>query len=365
LPARTELFGRPDGQGGKVLLQISPANPGSSGCCTPIDVRGQPAQIGPAKEFPDTTSDITWQEDATVEAKFNGISPTDAVVFLDALQWRSADHSVGLDAAPGSTLSLLDEVAGDAPSTLATTLELRYRDQAASLEPAVGIQRDVRTTPGPGHKTSRYLKTWFDGRVEADGVARSYETTFGSYAEATPDGRYVWIDANNTPSSEAALADDIETRTGADLLALRAQAESSAAALPLVATISLPSGVVDVRGDGQARSVCLHVATVVRCTEPAPDIAGAGGPLIGNVGSFLVNGEWYVVYASTNDPQITSGHPPPPYTRDHPDVVTPLPSEKNSSGGWHAVLSQLPVSQQRVQIADGDQLSGDVLVPAF
>ena len=368
LPTRTELFGRPDGQGAKVLIQVTPGNPGSSGCCTPIDVRNQAAQIGPAKEFPDTTSDVTWQEDASLEAKFNGMSQTDALAFLDALQWRSADHFAGLDAAPGSTLTLLEEVVGDPPSTLAATLELRYRDQAASIEPAAGVQREVRASAGPGHKTSRYLKTWFDGRVDADGVARSYETTFGTYAEAAPDGRYVWIDANNTPSSEAALraiADGIAPRTGVELLALRSEAEASAASLPLVATITLPSGDVEVRGDAAARALCLHMATVERCTEPAPDITDTSGPLIGNVGSFLIHNEWFVVYASMNDPQITSGHPAPPYTRDHPDVVTPLPSEKNSSGDWHAVLGRPPASLQKVQIADGNQLSGDILPPAF
>jgi hypothetical protein len=361
---RTELFGQADGQGGEVLVQVTDANPGSTGCCTPVLVRGQQGQVGPAKEFPETTSNLSWQEDATISASFKGMSQADAISFIDSLQWRGPDHRGGFDVPAGAAMTLLGEVAGDPPTSLATTLELTYRDTPASVDIGTGVQREVRATVGPGRETSRYLKTWFDGSKDSDGIARSYETAFGTYSEAAPDGRYVWVDANKTPSTEAelrAISDSLVPQTGAELLALRAQAEGAAAALPSVASIPLPSGVVDVRGDAEARTVCLRVDAVTRCSVPTPDLDGGA---VNNVGSFLVGGEWYVVYASTNDPQVTSGHSPPPYNSTNPDVLTPVPSERSADGAWHAVLSR-PTNLQRVQIADGDQLSGDVLRPAF
>ena len=79
----TEPFGQANGQGGEALVQVTDANPGSTGCCTPVLVRGQQGQVGPAKEFPETTSNLSWQEDATISASFKGMSQADAISFIE------------------------------------------------------------------------------------------------------------------------------------------------------------------------------------------------------------------------------------------------------------------------------------------
>ena len=83
-------------------------------------------------------------------------------------------------------MTLLGEVGGDPPTSLATTLELTYRDTPASVDIGTGVQREVRVTVGPGRETSRSLKTWFDGSKDSDGIARSHETAFGTYWRRLP-----------------------------------------------------------------------------------------------------------------------------------------------------------------------------------
>lgn len=368
-PTRTELFGQADGQGGKVLVQVSEPSQGSSACCTPVTVRGQSGQVGPAKEFAATTSEIQWQEDATIVAKFNGMRQADALALLNSLQWRSADHRDGFDASAGSTLVLLDEVTGDAPTTLSTLLDLSYRDTPDTVTFEGTRQRDVRTSEGPGHVTSNYLKTWFDGAVDADGVARSFDPTFGTFSVATSSGRSVWIDANGTPTTEAELEgiyDSLIPQTGAQLLALRTDAERAAASLPLVGRVSLPSAVVEIHGDASARSLCvLAPHAIERCTTPTPDVSdSAGNAAITNFGTFLINHEWFVVYASQGDPQIIGADPPPPYSAGHPDAPPTIASESGTTGPWHVVLAKPQPDLQQVIVKDGSQGAG-ALRPAF
>lgn len=344
-PDRTQLFGAADGSGGQVLVTISRPNPGSTGCCNPVTVRGQRATIAPAKEFAATTTAINWQEGATITAKFNGMAPADAIAFLNQLQWRSADHQAGFADPAGTPLVELGDAAPNSGAVAAS--ELVYRDIPSAAGPHEGKQLTIRSRAATGHITAEYLKAWFDGTRASDGTTHSYDPTFATYIAVSPNGRYVWADANATPTSEEALravADSVVPHTGAQMLELRARAEHNAASLPLIGTARFGPGTVQVRGDATTRTLCFQAPqATLRCATPASQISQV-------VGSFVIDGHWYVTAASNGAPiTITNGTGP---------NGQPLPTEQSHVGQALVVLVEPPAASTGVGVTINSQGAG-------
>jgi hypothetical protein len=349
---RTELFGAPGPSGAKVLVRISSPIPGSTGAGTEVTVRGQSGQVAPAKEFPEVTSSIVWQEDASMQADFAGLSQQDAVAFLGTLVWRGPDHQQGLDAPPGSALGLLGESDGRQPGS-PVAADLLYRDQPVWTGPDTGREIEVRTTEAAGGVTFDYLNAWFHGVRGADLTAQSFDPSFGSLLTVTPDGQSVWVDGRAVTTDRAVLqsiTDHVTRTSGAELLARRAAAEQRVAQLPLVGSVALPSGSVGIHATADARAVCLLVdGQTERCSEPSP----ASGI---TVGSFVVDGRWYVVSAAVGPLYVTTGDAAGPYTPANPAAPQELAVEHGDAGGLGVILCQPPDGITNVLVGDTQQV---------
>jgi hypothetical protein len=356
--SRSELFGRTDGTGGKVLVQVTGANPGSAGCCSAVTVRGQSGEIAPAKEFSDSTATIVWQEDASMQATFKGMSEQQALDFLGTLTWRGQDHQAGLDPPSVSDLVLLGESDGG-PSAPAVAADLVYRDQPAWTGPGSGRQIEVRTTDAVGRVTADYLKVWFDGDRVDDHTVQSFDPSFGTLFTVTANGQSVWVDGYRTVTDRTRLqgvADHVIARTGSEMLGLRNDSERLAAQLPPLGSVTLSSGTVEIHGTSDAQSVCLLIEShPSRCSAPAP----AGQPALG---SFLVDGRWYVVAAGGSEIQVTTDRAAPP-DNGGPASRTVLAAEHGTIDGDLVLICQPPDELSNVLVGDSQQIG--VARPAF
>jgi hypothetical protein len=357
--SRSELFGRPNGTPGKVLVQVSGANPGSTGCCSPVAVRGQSGQIAPAKEFSDSASTIVWQEEATMRATFNGMSEQQALDFLGTLTWRGQDHQAGLAPPSESDLVLLGESDGT-PSGPVVAADLVYRDQPAWTGPGSGRQIEVRTTDAVGRVTADYLKVWFDGDRVDDRTVQSFDPSFGTLHTVTTTGQSVWVDGYGTVTDRTRLqgiADHVMPRTGSEMLGLRNDSERLAAQLPVLGSVTLSSGTVEIHGTSDAQSVCLLIESQpARCSAPEP--AGLTA-----LGSFLVDGRWYVLAAGGSQIQVTTDPPAPTYNSGQPASRTVLAAEHGTVAGQLVLLCQPPDDLDTVLVGDNQQIG--VVRPPF
>jgi hypothetical protein len=348
-----QLFGASGRTDRAVLVTIQGPSPGDGGSGTPVTIRGQHGRVMEAKEFSSTTSTIYWQEDASIAASFHGLTLSQAVAFIDTLQWRSPDHQAGFAPPTGRSLSLLGESqAADGPAV--PSGDFLYADQPTSQDVRTGLQLEVRTTAAQGGGTSpSYIAAWFNGQRAADGQVESYDPDFHTLSTAWPDGRTAWVDANGTPvsrSEEEQVAASVKLRTAADLRALRSAVYArTAGAVPLLATASLPSAMVEVRGTGATPAVlCLVVPGAERACSAADQQGGVAVSI-----SVLINGTWYVAAAAPVTPIInTKG------VSRFPQQDPALATETGTAGLWSVVLAKPPAGAGNYSIIVGNQGSG-------
>ena len=337
-----QLFGDPDDPAAALLVESQPAVPGGGGDGTPLLVRGHGATLLPAKDRPDDAWTVAWDEDgAALSASFRGMTGDEAVTALDALQPRSGAGSAGFDAPAGGSLELLDEVLD--PVAPPVTGVFTYRDQPPAGNGPAGAVLEVRTAAATGSTTLAYLRTWFNGSRGTDGRATSQDTT-GFLRVVTPDGLDVVGDPGGTavpPEVVEQVVASVAPVPATDLTALWTEANGRVAALPLVATIPLASGTLELRGDAPALCLRLDVGPVCQTTRGSGDAVAIDGQV---AASFQAGDAWYVAAASaTGAPSL------------EPDDLDP---EEGADGTWHGLLVRPDAGVDQVDVMFGDQGMG-------
>ena len=347
-----QLFTR--AAGGGVLVDIQPANPGSSSGGDPLTVRGLPATVTPAKEFPESSSTVFWQEDASLSATFTGMTVDEAVAVLDSLSWRSDDHQDGFAPPGDGSVELAAETEPD-PGGAApvSTVEFVYADDALTVMPGESRQLTVRATSAVGGVSRQTLLALLNGEggPEADGAVRSYDPTYGTLQVVWPDGRQWWIDANASALTEdelAQVAAGMAPTSGEQLETMAAEAAARVEDLPVVAAATVGSGAeITVRGpDGAGLLLCLTPGDAgdEQCADPFDETALAGGPAGPLVAHIVVDGRWFVVAATTGEPvtipQSGTGDTsrPPSELGWRPGIA----GETADDGTWRFLLAEVP-----------------------
>jgi hypothetical protein len=352
---KTQLFGRVDGTGGRVLMVIGPSLPGATGGGTGVTVRGQQGQEAPAKVEPQTNTTITWQETASIDATYQGMTQDQALGFLATLQWKSNDHQAGFTPGPSSGLQLLGD-ADPGPSN-AVTARFRYADTPSALALQTGRQLDVRTTTGSGQISGAYLDAWYHGTRNPDGTVSSYDPSFKTLTEARPDGSTVWADANRTDVAKQdieRMVASLQPRTGDQMLALRNQIDDRLQALPTLGSATLDQWTVSLRGDPEAPTICLLTSTGHRCAAPDGDAAlSLDSSPKQRWASFVIDGHWYVVVIGDPDLNITG-----PTTGRPGTTGALLPSKTATIGSEHVVVCEPDNNLQQVNAGSPTQSAG-------
>jgi hypothetical protein len=339
----TQLFGRDGGTGHgavHVWIQAASGQPVGEDVTT---VRGVTADRLPAKEFPSTTTTLGWYEgDVAIDASYTGMSEAQAVAFLDGLTWRSGDRLAGF-APPTGDLRLLGEAPDGVTGAWTWASYDYYLDQPGTIAGGEGRYLSVGTASGrgsgDGEMTAEYLGAWFHGTPNADGMVETYDPDYGDLARHWRDGRSVVVSANRTAIDRATLirvADGLAPVTGTGLVALRQAAEARVATLPLLASVPVDGGVVELRGKEQeVVDVCLTLdAEPQRCTTALG---------IGMAGSFLVGDTWYVAVVG-DGPRVVPGE-----VRDDTDVPS-LPGATGTAQGVTALVVAVPTDEDRVTV---------------
>lgn len=335
-----QLFGDP-GEGVAVAIRIQAPSSGES-IGDALTVRGLPATVTPSKYSADAT-EISWQEDATVIANVRGLTNAEAAAFLGGLTWRSDDRQEGFADPADPALPLVGE---GFPGTPAPTMKALF-----SYSSPDGRFLEVSTTTGAGATTNDYLLTAFYGGLEGD-VAVWWDEPFGNLVVAWPDGKRYWIDSRKTISDRATLqqvADGIHEGTGADIDAMLAEIATRTVALPLVASVELSAGTLELRGnnDDAGNVLCLRRtgSEDIDCgTLPTTLSSGMFGVGL----AVSIDGVWYVAAASTVEQPVVGGG----------GSDEPIPSETGADGEWMFVLAQPPDGVDQVSVTVGNNGTG-------
>jgi hypothetical protein len=352
-----QLFGDPDA-GGAVLVWLQPqSNPLPAG--EPTRVRGRPAVVESRTDDPwPTTRALSWSENgSSITASFRGMSTDDAIAALDGLRWRSSSYEEGF-ADPGDrSLPLQGETApGAGGAMLAATFH--YSDGLPATSVWEGRRfLDISTSIPSGEGGSRLVdlqESFYGERRALSEPVVSVEQTIAIRTWA--DGRHGLVDSQGSVSDEAALrrvAEDLRSGTSDDFDRLRAEATAQRARLPLVSSAGLPTGVLEVRGEGGFTALCLTVVA----HEPT---CGMGPATRGPVLSVVVDGVWYVAAASTSgEPSVQAALPGTGGLAAPSDVVDaanrqagsdagPYPGETAADGPWKFVLVRPPAAVEAV-----------------
>lgn len=342
-----QLFGRGGGTAdGAVHVWIQYGEGGLPVGASPTTVRGIQADLMPAKEFPDTTSTLSWYEDdVNVSASFVGIGLEETVAFLDGLTWRSDDRLVGFAPQSSDDLDLLGETSPAPAGGTVLSARFLYLDAALSLAPGEGRQLEVHTTTATGGGiSSSYLRTWLHADRGEDGVLESYDPRYGTVRRDWPDGRRLWVDANATAVDRATLvrvADSVEAVAAGELTQLREAVRDRVGGQDLVASAELGDARLEVRGTSAMAILCLQPAGGTRIC-PA-DVAFGSSLSTG----FVVGDTWYAAAVSSGvTPVVSRPSPALPVT-----VPEPLPgSEAATSGEWSFTLVAVPAGLDTVDV---------------
>jgi hypothetical protein len=325
-----QLFATADG--GSLLVETYPKSltrtfdVGTPGDDAPV-VRGHRASVE-LPPFTDSASGaraLYWFDGETVfAASFLGMSESEAASAVNQLSPRPGS-AVGFDAPPGGPLTLSAEVL-DPPTPSPLTADFTYYGDA---NPGEHSTLSLHTSPAVGGRTVGYLRTWFLGDRDAAGVVR---TRFdGSLMVARPDGSSVLADWSIPMPPE--LSDEIveqvvtsaQPASADQLRATQAGIGDRVATLPLLATATLPTGRVEVRGPDVPWALCLRVGASTTC----PPTVRPEGP--DELASGLVVGStWYVVVASRVSTWQVQEHEGQPL----------LHGDTGSSGTWHFEVLQ-------------------------
>ena len=350
-----QLFGRDgDTADGAVHVWIQPGQGGVPVGTDPTTVRGVQADLMPAKEFPDTTSALSWYEDDVgVTAEFVGIGVEDVVAFLDGLTWRSADRLEGFAPPEGGDLTFLGETSPASPGGTILSARFLYLDAALNQAPGEGRQLSVRTSTATGGGLSpSYLQTWFHADRGDDGVLDSYDPRYGTLRRDWPDGRTLWVDANATAVDQDTLvqvADSVEAVTATELTQLREAVRDRVGGQDLVASAELGDARLEVRGTGAMAVLCLQpVDGAPICSSGVVAGGSAGGLATG----FVVGDTWYAAAAATGvAPVVSEPSPALPSAG-----AEPLPgSVAATSGEWSFALVAVPAGFDTVDVWYGTQ----------
>jgi hypothetical protein len=354
-----QLFGNPDG--GRALLVTSYYEMHPDGV-SEVTVRGRTGQAGPGMdEGKDMGDGIGWEERGLeLTALFRGMSADEAIAALDALEWRSDDPADGFAPPDGGPLPLHAEASRE-PSAGRDTM-LLYSDgppPSGVDDGRLGLQIFTSTN---GTLPGRYLEAWYQQGPAAGGGERpltSFDEDRHGLSVLWPDGRSIDITPIGLPQADLPgrevlqrVADSTTAMTDADLTTQRAAAETATAALPVVASAETRIGTLTVQGDDSFLRLCHRGPS-----DPAPscpvDDFGSGVPSDDGTAhlsdDWIVDGEWYVVVASTGEP---------PLIIDGRDSGTPLdadelPAETATAGDWTIRLVQPAPDIEVVCIGSG------------
>lgn len=311
-----------------------------------VTVRGHDAVVGPYRDGAWGLDALHWQEgDMSATVAFRGMTPEQAVAAVDALRERPGG-GVGFDAPADGSLTLLDEALDPVPPAVVATFG--YASEAP-IGQAPDQQVSLRASQAVGRTTSAYLKTWFVGERSDDGVVVAHLPEVNHVDLVQPDGQAVGLDA--WPGSGVSqqvleqLARSVRPSTVDQLGDLWSEVNDRVASLPVIASVELPSGTIEVHGlDGSPRAVCLRLAVGTSC--PAlPAASGEGNRL---VTSLDVDGIWYVAVATTI-PGVTLGE----------DV----PAESGTADGWDVRLARPADGIASVDIGDDSDTGMTVYRP--
>lgn len=236
---------------------------------------------------------VTWTEDGRpVEASAVGMDREELVAFLDGLETRSADLADGYRPAAGDG-AILGEIEG--PLLRRAQLVVSYEDRYAAVEDPRTVAV-VSSVGPPGQPSWEHLAIRFAGVEAADGSFRSYDARSGTLRIARPDGSVAQVESSSAGLTEQdldSIAASLRPVDAAEVEAQQAAAWARVQRLPLVASVTSPSGVtVELRGSTRSQTACLVVRAQRRCGTPEGYVQAV---------SAEIDGDWLVA-AVTPEP---------------------------------------------------------------
>jgi hypothetical protein len=327
-----QLFGAVDAQGvvsPGVMFEYQPNPPGGTIGSTNTTVRGAPARLGEPKDAASASGQLDWVEgNAAITAIFRGISANEAISVIGSFHARSANLLDGFDpaSAPAGYGLLGETQPTHGVNNVTATFE--YTDL------------EVRTQTHAGYPG--YLRTWIGGAKSDAGVIVEPDA-YADYHLVTltwPDGHSVTVQGTNTdPPTLERIARGIEQASPAQVATLLDQLNARLAGLPLLGSVTLPAGRVELRGDAPHVAVCLNGLV---CHTNVALLA----PTNGVAGSVLDNDEWLVLAAAPNaEPTVSSGR------GGFGSGSLPLPAQAATIDGWHIAVVPVPSGTDTVSIS--------------
>jgi hypothetical protein len=353
-----QLFGDPD-QGRAIYITSSYYDVVPE-TAEPVTVRRRTGQAGTSWDVAenDVGDAVSWEEQgASITALYKGVTRSEAIGVLDSLHWRSDDPADGFSPPDDEAWALRGEIAGwppvgheadfaysqGVPSASSTDgrPDLWIHTQASSEISAgylEGLYKHGSETGNPGQPVTNF-EEW--GRLEiywSDGRSVIIEPLSGSSAQATNREQLEQVALSLTVAGEA------------DLEALRDQAETNIAALPVVASGETTIGTVEVHGEGSFVRACLKRSLDGSPNCPAEAISGGSGAAdrLMTSADWTVDGTWYVVVASTVDHVQILGSE----DASHAPDAGELPAETTTAGEWTIYVAAPPPGIDQVCLSD-------------
>jgi hypothetical protein len=350
-PLASQLFGtlRPDGAPDPgLLVEMNPTPPGSSvGGRETVRVRGVNAAVGPSKDAGAAPTEIAWIE-ANVEVRvtIRGMSVDQAVATLDALRARTDNLLEGFDPASAPPdRQLLGEQIGannDKPRSVHAQFDYAKDEPTAGATPSFSVRTDT------AHAYPGYLRVWIAGSRAEDGAAVEFDPGFGAVV-AWPDGRQseALIGAVSDAGELERIARSVKLVDVDHVNALYDGIQARLARLPLLSAVDLPSGRLELRGNGEPSTVCLRLASSrLACANPWTTPLTSPPTPTGFTGGVTVDGQWLVFTAAKA-----------PVSMERPrDVARPpsevdLKPERATAGEWQLALVAVPNDLDTVQVS--------------
>lgn len=354
---RAQLFGDPNAPTRGLLVESDGRLKGEAfPDGTDVTVRGVPAGAQTVEQqtelrfWPTGVAFLEWSENGhTFRASYRGMTRDEAIAIVDDLRPRTPDLTAGFDLGPtAGGLALVQEVLD--PTTETDHVGLVYEPQHETA--LVGPYLTVGTSAAVGRPTVAYLGTRLAGEVAADGTATAWDPR-GWLRLARPDGTLVDVslqtlvingqadpeerNAYDIPGVGSAaevarqVAESVQRISPDDFGDLDHSTQLMAADKPLLASVELPSGTLEVRGRVPAEGFCLIVGQTSRCTQHGESFTIDGVMF----GELVIDGQRYAIGASQDrPPTIRLG-----------DAGTVVAGETGNDAGWHVAIAAVALDE--------------------
>jgi hypothetical protein len=362
----TQLLVEGDGGPAAILLTAEVETFAPEGA--PITVRGStgsvrdpvPATGGTIPTFMDADKTIiAWPEaGVVVSATLRSLSVDQALVVLEGLEPRNpSDLLAGFEPPAGGSWSVTGEqLAGPTVTATPTSAYFVYADHAPTAGDVPPLT--VQTTSATGDRR-HYLQIAFSGTVSEAGVASmTTKDRLGTTVteQVWPDGRALGVSgaAATDPEAVRRITDGVVAADLERVRALKAEASDRLATGTVVASADLPSGKVEVLGDGEPTALCLTPSTggARSCSARYP-MATIDETL---VGSATIGGSWYVFVAARGTVELEAEWTSQPGEGAMTDPASSSPvarqpvGETVEVGGWTLALAAVPEGADRLSM---------------